>query len=161
MINHLVAVDYETGRIFWKARGNPQWDARYSGVEAFKTKDKDGYLRGKISGKYARAHQVVWCSFYGEWPNTDIDHINGDKSDNSINNLRSATKAQNQANRGVQKNNTSGYKGVSFKREKGKWCAKINVKGKSIHLGYFDSASEASDAYISASLIHNGDFHCA
>ena len=86
------------------------------------------------------------------------DHIDRDGLNNRRSNLRPDPNGHNQANRGRQKNNTSGYKGVSWKNGKGKWVAQIQVDGKRRHLGYFEDPIEAAKAYDRAALQHQGEF---
>ena len=77
----------------------------------------------------------------------EVDHINGDPLDNRRKNLRLATRLQNSRNSKKRKDNTSGYKGVSWNKQKNKWVAKAWMKGKQIHLGYFENIGVASSAY--------------
>lgn len=86
------------------------------------------------------------------------DHINGDKLDNRKENLRIADKTQNNFNRGIPKNNTSGYKGVSWDRLRQKWEVSTTVRGKKIHLGRFDSKRDAALAYNQAALKYHNEF---
>ena len=81
-----------------------------------------------------------------------IDHVNGVKTDNRRENLRTATNKQNQQNRGKQKNNTSGYKGVGFRKKLNKWIGHIGVDGKTLYLGIFDCPVNAAKAYNEAAL---------
>jgi hypothetical protein len=93
----------------------------------------------------------------------DIDHINGNPLDNRKSNLRICTRAENQSNRGPQKNNTSGYKGVSYKKpskswKAQKWRAQINCRGESICIGYFDTPEEAARAYDTKAKELHGEY---
>jgi hypothetical protein len=89
----------------------------------------------------------------GKWPEEDIDHINCQRADNRWLNLREATKAQNTQNRGIMRNNKSGFKGVQWRESKKMWTATISAK-----LGWFSSAEEAAGAYAKASGILHGEF---
>lgn len=88
----------------------------------------------------------------------DVDHINGNKLDNRKINLRICTRSENQYNRKISKNNTSGYKGVSWHEGSNKWYARICLNYKSIFLGAFDSKELAAKAYNSAALKNNPNF---
>jgi hypothetical protein len=112
--------------------------------------DKAGYIQIRIDGKIHRAHRLAWFFVHGVYPADQIDHINGVRDDNRISNLRIATHGENQQNRGKQKNNTSGYLGVSWHKHRGKFSAQIQVNGKQKNLGYFDDPDEAHQAYVTA-----------
>jgi hypothetical protein len=94
----------------------------------------------------------------GSWPKEQIDHINGDPLDNRWSNLREATQSQNNWNTRLSRNNTSGYKGVSWHKGERKWDATIMAYGKSHFLGRFKTKEEARDAYIDASKKLHGEF---
>ena len=117
-----------------------------------------GYLRIKIDGQRYYAHRLAFLYVTGEWPPQNIDHKDMDGLNNKWNNLRLATKMQNGANRGAQKNNRSGVKGVSFCATTGKWRADIQSDGKGINLGRFDTVSEAGNAYAAAAREVFGEF---
>ncbi len=115
-----------------------------------------GYLAGKygrrqieIDGVARYAHRLAWLYVHGEWPAGQIDHLNGDKHDNRISNLRvlpgTAENKQNQ-NRSYR-NNSSGMLGVSRDRDRPRWRARIMVDGKSRSLGHFGTPEEAAEAY--------------
>lgn len=88
-----------------------------------------------------------------------VDHINGDKLDNRRCNLRYVNQTQNNRNRGIRKNNKSGYKGVSWNKACKKWAAHIMVNRKSIYLGLYDTPESAHKAYCEAAKKYHGDFH--
>ena len=94
-----------------------------------------------------KAHRIAWFIYHKEMPPSIIDHINGDKLNNEISNIRSCTQQQNQMNRPKLQNNTSGYKGVSWASDRKKWRAHIRYNNKLIHIGQFDCPKEASKAY--------------
>lgn len=108
-----------------------------------------GYVYLTINGKKFIAHRVAWLLTYGEVPSGEIDHINGVKTDNRIENLRIASTKQNQENRKIaQATNSTGLLGVSKFRKI--WRARITVDGKEIHLGLFKTPEEAHNAYLEA-----------
>ena len=125
-----------------KSRGNQK-----SGEIVCK-KNSSGYYEYRVfdeesneSKKY-KAHRLAWLYEYGEFPN-NIDHINGDRTDNRIQNLRDVSKAENNRNLSIYKNNKSGHIGVYFDNRLKKYCANIRYNGKLIHLGVFTSIDEA------------------
>jgi len=95
---------------------------------------------------------VAWLLSYGCWPESQVDHINGLRSDNRLVNLRAATASENSQNmRGPMKSNrTSKFLGVSWKKREQRWCAQIQVAGKRRHLGLFADEDAASRAYLAA-----------
>jgi hypothetical protein len=95
---------------------------------------------------------------HNEWPNGQIDHINGDRLDNRICNLRVASHAENQRNSRRPTANTSGIKGVSWDKRESKWQANIRVNNKMINLGRFNNKEDAAAVYRAAALRYHGDF---
>ena len=112
---------------------------------------KDGYIQIKVAGHFFLAHRLAWLYVHGEFPSLMIDHINQDKKDNRILNLRIANKSQNAQNTLPPRTNTSGYKGVSWNRHVNKWRASIKLNQVSKHLGFFDCKEMAHAAYLNAS----------
>ena len=102
-----------------------------------------GYTLIGIGGYDYFAHRLAWLYVYGQFPIDQIDHINHDKSDNRMVNLRAATTQENQQNISIPKTNKSGVVGVSWYKNLSKWTAKIKVDGMSIHLGYFKEFADA------------------
>lgn len=142
---------------------------RYTGVFRWKTPrpkivvgsiagqlKHDGYWMIKLDGRMYLAHRLAWLFIYGKWPDEYLDHINMNRSDNRIPNLREATYAQNQHNTKSRKNNTLGFKGVTAHGRK--YRASIRLGGKPTHLGLFATPQEASAAYWAAASSARGDF---
>lgn len=114
-----------------------------------------GYIVIRIGGKLHGAHRLAWLYHYGEWPNV-IDHINGDKSDNRICNLRNVTQAEN--NQNIQRapvNSKSGLLGAHRHGRSKRWQARIRINGVGTRLGTFATAEEAHAAYMEAKLRHH------
>lgn len=142
--------DAATGVLMWKAKRRRMCPAG--------TPDCKGYIRVTLEKRRWRAHRLIWAMHYDAEPPDLIDHINGDPSDNRIENLRAATKAQNRANSVIGQDSTSGLKGVTRHKQTGKWQAGIMANGKRKHLGLFDSPSSAHAAYCSAAAELFGSF---
>jgi hypothetical protein len=118
----------------------------------------NGYRSIGFMGRLDLAHRLMWLYYHGEWPDSDIDHINGNRDDNRISNLRLATRSQNNVNSIVPKNNTSGYKGAYFDKRRGLWYAEIWVYKRKVFLGSYQTSAEAGAAYNAACLLHYGQF---
>lgn len=106
------------------------------------TVDNRGYGRVKIKGLPYRTHRIAWLYEYGVFPTHGLDHINNDKLDNRICNLRDVPQLINNQNASLRKDNTSGCPGLK-KTVSGKWAAHINVDGNDIYLGTFCDKAEA------------------
>lgn len=107
-----------------------------------------GYKVVTINSQSYKLHRVIWIMLFGHIPNGFyIDHINGIKSDNRLQNLRLATNHQNQQNRPAPKNSSSGYRGVNWHKTVNKWMARICHHGNRKTIGFFDTAEEAYEAY--------------
>jgi hypothetical protein len=120
--------------------------------------DHSGYNKILIDGYPYLAHRLAWLYEYGELPKQDIDHINGNKADNRIKNLRLATGSQNIANSKIHKNNKAGFKGVYFDKHSKKYRSCIRKDGEVYHLGSFKTAIEASEEYILAAKNLFGEY---
>lgn len=106
----------------------------------------EGYLAGRVFGRTFRAHRVAFAIYHGFWPEGEVDHINRNRSDNRIDNLRSIDKLGNMRNQSKSKNNTSGKTGVYWHNRIGKWQVSVCVNGKNKHIGYFIDLEEAAVA---------------
>jgi hypothetical protein len=112
---------------------------------------RDGYQRIILNGRHYLGHRLAWLYVHGEWPKAEIDHRDGDRSNNTISNLRCATRGENQRNKPTYKNNATGAKGVHWHKQHRKYAAVIQCNGKSRHLGLFTTIEAASAAYQAAS----------
>lgn len=110
-----------------------------------------------INKKRNRIH-LMHREILGEKNTKDIDHINCNRLDNRKTNLRFCTKSENGANRGKNKNNTSGYKCVYFREDRKKWCAYIHKDKRKIHIGYFNKVKDAINARMEKSVELFGEF---
>lgn len=162
----LLRADFVAGKLFWLPRQPDMfsrvqpwktWNTRYAGAEAFVSPDMQGYLQGRVNGRRYQAHRVIWLLAWGVWPDGEIDHVNGIRSDNRLSNLREASHAENQRNQKMPSTNTSGVVGVCWHLATGKWRAQIRKNGVTKHLGYFDEF-EAAVARRKAAEIEEG-FH--
>ena len=169
VLRQLLRYDPETGSLFyrtapeWLFRAGPKlsaskrcskWNKRNAGKRAFNIAHPVGYRCGNLIGKRIYAHRIAWAVFHGEWPAYEVDHINGDRADNRICNLRSVTRAVNTRNRFMTSQNTSGYCGVAWRKDIGKWRASIGVNGKTKHIGVYDNLADALSARREAEIEH-------
>lgn len=105
-----------------------------------------GYVQIRIDGKLYVAHRLAWLYITGEFPCDQLDHIDGDKTNNAFHNLREVTNKQNQENVALQVNNTSGFRGVSYDKRYKKFRAYICHNWHNKTIGFFETALEASNA---------------
>jgi len=143
--------DPETGIFTWiKSTGS----VKANKIAGYLT--TQNYLRIKIFDKNYLAHRLAWLYVYGYFPKEFIDHINGIRNDNSINNLREASMTQNNQNRHVaSKNNKTKLIGATLHKHSKKYCASIKANYIKYYLGYFDTAEEAHQAYLNAKKIYH------
>jgi len=155
LLRKLLSYDSATGFLTWKLRPRDlfpndwqwrRWNTRHAGKPALTADKGDGYLGGSVMCVRCKTHRVVWALHYGKWPEADIDHINGNRSDNRIENLRDVSRAENCKNQGIPKNNTSGIIGVHWYRKFQCWRADIKANGRKRHLGYFATKEDAAKA---------------
>jgi hypothetical protein len=117
----------------------------------------EGYVVFSVDGRPYKAHRLAWLYETGAWPKFQIDHKDGCRSNNRINNLREASGSQNKANEKLRKDNSSGFKGAK-PHYGGKWQARIGINGKRVSLGYYATAAEAHEAYLAAARREFGEF---
>ncbi|MBS0285612.1 MAG: HNH endonuclease [Proteobacteria bacterium] len=150
----LLVCDPETGIMKWKI-GRPGPTRGVGSVAGVQM--KSGYWRICLDGHRYRRHNLVWFYVHGKWPKQILDHRDRNPGNDAIGNLREANMAQNQYNNG--RKGKSGLKGVGLRGSR--WCARITVDKKTMHLGLFDTKELAHQAYKSAAKKFFGDFACA
>lgn len=157
LIRELLNYDPKTGLFTWKKRGvswfkdrggryTAEWcqksfNNKHGGKPAFTAETSKGYLTGGIMRRNFFAHRVAWAHFHGSWPKFTIDHINRDKGDNRIENLRDVSRVVN--NHNVERRKGE-YVGVAWWEPSRKWLARISKDGEFYYLGYYDTAIEAA-----------------
>lgn len=141
-----LSYDAKTGKFIWRESTNSSIAIGSSaGSESVR-----GYTVIGIDGAGYRAHRLAWLYVHGEWPESEIDHINHIKSDNRIDNLRVVSRDENNRNRSKSKNNTWGVTGVYWRKDFNRWTASISSNNKQQHLGLFQDKFEAICARKSA-----------
>lgn len=119
--------------------------------------NRDGYMRLGIKGKKVTNHRVAFLMSYGYLPEF-VDHVNKDKTDNRLYNLRACTRSQNMCNTFLRSDNTSGYKGVTYRKKFNKWTVEIYRLCKYQYLGAFVCKHEAARVYNTAARMYHGEF---
>lgn len=153
-LRELFAYDPSTGAIHWKDGGAGRNTEKPAG-----SPNGDGYISIRFGGKNYRAHRVVWAIHFGDVPpGMQVDHINGNRSDNRVENLRLATNKQNSINSHVPVRTLSGFRGVYRRPNENKWRAQIKDGLKSVTLGYFHTPEEAHAAFCKAAVELHGEF---
>ena len=140
----------ETGRFFWKVCVGTTGQA---GSEAG-TINPEGYVTILYKRRGYRAHRIAWLFTYGEWPPEVIDHVDGNPTNNRISNLRACEEWQNAGNKGPNKNNTTGIRGVTFHKGDRKFHARFRGK----YSGSFDTIEEAGARYEELSRAYYNEF---
>lgn len=154
LVRELMTYEAETGHLRWRQR----MSARVHAGCVAGCKCATGYLLVRIHGTSYPAHRLAWLWMTGQWPKQHLDHRNRDKTDNRWDNLREASPSQNQANMKRAANNTSGLKGVSWRKRVSMWQAAITVRGKTKWLGYFSCKAAAHFSYQVAASKYFGEF---
>ena len=149
-LKQLIHYNPNTGVFTWLA---PTFGRRKAGKAAGYLR-KDGYIALQVDGSLCFAHRLAWLYMHGEWPAVQIDHINRNRIDNRINNLRLASSQLNQQNRGIAKNNTSGISGVYWAAERKKWVVQIKHNRKPRYVGRYDRLEDAKLAREIAEIFY-------
>lgn len=157
-LRQLLTFNPDTGKLFWKERpvelfkhsGSwtaehfcSRWNSRFANKEAFISINSGGYHQGRIHYRLHVAHRVIWAMYHDEWPKDEIDHINGNRRDNRVVNLREVNRVQNQQNMRMHSRNSSGFTGVSWSKKNACWRVMIQRR----YIGQFSSLHEAVEAY--------------
>lgn len=148
----LLSYDSETGKFAWRLDRNQNVRA---GDVAGRT-HRTGYVYIRVDGQLVLAHRLAWLVAHGSWADLQIDHVDGNRANNAIRNLRVVTQSVNSQNqRRARSDNSTGLLGVTYHRSKSKYAAQINIGGRNRHLGYFADKHEAHAAYLDAKRTHH------
>ena len=155
-----LSYDPYSGVIVWKwCDEMPRWwNMKHAGYGAGRV-DSHGYITIEMGGETYKAHRIAWVIKTGSWPSKEIDHKNGNRSDNRWENLREANRLENSINRAIlSSNNKSGITGVHWENDRKKWRAQIQYSGKKINLGRFADREDAIKARREAEEKYFGEF---
>lgn len=154
-LRQLFSYNPETGSLVWLRSTSRRVRV---GDKAGSRRNSGEWLAVGLCGRKVPVHRVIWAIQTGEWPSSLIDHVDGNGANNTWSNLRLATRGENQQNRAVGRNNTSGFTGVFWDDDRQRWLSMIKVGGKVHRLGRFESKQDAAGAYAAAKKrLH--DFH--
>lgn len=164
-LHQALIYDVASGSLFWKERPATHfdtariakiWNTKYSGKLAGSL-DKDGYISLHINGVRFFAHRVIWAMTMRSWPASIVDHKNGIRTDNRLQNLRLVDRFQHAWNARCRKDSKTGLRGVYLRS--GRWIARITVGKKTISLGAFPTANAAAMAYEKAAMAAHGEYY--
>lgn len=159
-LHEILKYDPDTGSLTWRERTD-SFPAPITSIRIFNSKFANkpvyeevhkGYRRIRLFGKSYKSHRVAWAMHHGAWPEDQIDHINGERSDNRIENLRAVTQFENSRNMKIPSKNMSGVIGVAWDKLNWKWRVSIGTGKNHIYLGYFKSFEEAVSVRRSAEV---------
>lgn len=141
--SEMIEYDYENNSLIWKIkRANYKKKGDVAGSFCKKT----GYVKVALNNKTYLAHRLIWFLHYKNWPKNQIDHINGNRTDNKIENLREVTARQNSQNQ--VKHRKGKLVGANYFKSRNKWASEIVIKRKRKFLGYFSTEEDAHNAYM-------------
>lgn len=147
--------EHRDGKLYWKKVAHP--NKQYLVGQEAGSIHQTGYRHITWLGKVQKAHRLIFMLHHGYLP-PEVDHINGDRSDNRIENLRAADRSQNQCNRGLLASNTSGYSGVSWHRKSKLWLVRVMKHGKTKTVGYFKDLEFAGLVATEARSLYHGEY---
>lgn len=171
-LRQLLRYEPDTGKLYWRERtpdmfqdsGHTashicaRFNSQFAGREAFAAVNAQGYNVGSIFMVEYRAHRIIWKMMTGQEPKDQIDHINGCRTDNRIENLRETDIFGNNRNVASAKGSSSKYLGVCWEKRRLRWRSVIKVNRKQIALGEFSCEEQAARAYDAAAIVHHGEF---
>lgn len=143
-----LSYDENTGLFTWIVPTNPRIKVG-SNAGVYRNDKRNRYQYLRFRGQIYLGHRLAWFYVFGKWPST-IDHVNGDKRDNRLCNLREVTPGENMQNQSAKGKGRSGLIGAIWNERRSKWFAQITVGRKCIHLGSFDDKNDAHRAYVEA-----------
>lgn len=167
-LRQLLRYEPDTGKLFWRerlpdsvncARESTRvricrnWNARFAGEEVRQSPTIRGHAYVAINCVKLLTHRVIWAIYHAEWPRHEIDHINGNRVDNRLCNLRDIPHQENMKNVALNRDNKSGHHGIWWDDKRGKYQAFIADKSKRIALGRFNTIEEAVAARGAAELV--------
>ncbi len=143
----------ETGQLIWRHDETmpKRWNSRWAGVPAGRI-SQCGYNQVSIYGTRYPSHRIIWAMEYGVWPIGEIDHIDGNRLNNRLSNLRDVTRTENARNMALRFDSTSGSTGVCWDKNRRKWIAQIRVNRLRINLGRFSDLDDAITARKNAEV---------
>lgn len=152
-LRDVLSYDPESGNFTWIVKLNPR-----APIGRVVSTVSDGYIVVSIDGKLYRAHRLAWLYVYGKWPDNLIDHVNGNRSDNRIENLRDVSKSVNAQNlKKANSDNRTGLLGVGKVTGSDKFMARIHINGRTTYLGCYATPEMAHEAYLAAKrIVHEG-----
>ena len=151
------------GRTLAQIQYDPTTGVLYAAGAPLGTVNAHGYVVLRVDNKLMYAHRVAWYLHYGCWPDGALDHINGVRSDNRVGNLRSVSTHENAQNTVLRKTSKGNPPGAHLHAPTGRYKSAICVKGRNVHLGYYDTPEDASEMYLLAKeMLHiNQEFRYA
>lgn len=153
-LRHVLDYNPDTGIFRWKHPTSKKFKAG----DVAGTAHTKGYVSIVVDRKAYLAHRLAWLWMTGGWPEDQLDHRDLDRSNNAFANLRVAGACGNQANTGLSRNNTSGFKGVHWNKRKQRWAVEIDCQRERHFLGYFTNKEAAAAAYAEAAQRLHGEF---
>ncbi len=147
--------DHKDGHLYWKKVMHP--NKQYLVGQEVGSIHKTGYRHVTWMGKIHKVHRLIFLLEHGYLPK-EIDHINGDRQDNRIENLREVSRSENQFNKAICSNNTSGFRGVNWHKHSKSWVVRVCTKGKTKILGYFKDLELAGLVADEARNLYHGKF---